>query len=129
MPGERASHGRRNIILGLFLAWLIPGAGHYYIGRKSKAVYFFVLVTVAYLLGVILANYCNVNPERFFWHYLGEILYGGATLVTQFLTRDLLVGDYNRFLDYGTLISTVAGLLNVVVIVDFFETWIGDLKS
>jgi hypothetical protein len=106
------------------LAWLVPGAGHYYIGRKGKAVYYFVLITSAYALGLILARFCCVNIDRFPWHYAGEIFYGGATLIVQFLTRDLLVGEFNRFLDHGTLIVTVAGLLNVVVMVDFYETWV-----
>jgi len=113
----------KNPFLGLFLAWLIPGAGHLYIGRKAKGVYFFSLVTGAYFLGLFLAGFRNVNIHRFPWHYAGEIFNGGATLVVQFLTQDLLVGHFNRFLEHGTLITTVAGLLNVVVMVDFYETW------
>jgi len=113
----------KNPLLGLVIAWLVPGAGHYYIGRKGKAVYFFVLVSAAYLLGLILADFRNVNIDRFPWHYYGEIFYGGATLLVQQLTQNLHVGEFNRFLDHGTLITTVAGLLNVVVMVDFFETW------
>ena len=70
-----------------------------------------------------LADFKCVSLDRFPWHYYGEIFYGGATLITQFLTKDLLIGEFNRFLDHGTLITTVAGLLNVVVMVDFFETW------
>ena len=114
----------KNPLLGLVLAWLVPGAGHYYIGRKGKAVYFFVLITSAYALGLILAKFCCVNIDRFPWHYAGEIFYGSATLIVQLLTKDLLVGGFNRFLDHGTLIVTVAGLLNVVVMVDFYETWV-----
>lgn len=113
----------KNLFLGLVMTWLVPGAGHFYIGRRGKAVYFFSLISAAYLLGLILADFCCVNIDRFPWHYAGEIFYGGATLITQSLTRDLLVGGFNRFLEHGTLITTVAGLLNVVVMVDFYETW------
>ncbi len=113
----------KNPIIGLVMTWLVPGAGHFYIGRKAKAAYFFFLITAAYCLGLILADFCCVNIDRFPWHYAGEIFYGGATFLTQNLTRDLLVGDFNRFLEHGTLITTVAGLLNVVVMVDFYETW------
>lgn len=92
-------------------------------GIKGKAVFYFILVTITYFFGVMLADFCNVNLERYPWHYIGEIFYGSATLTLQFLTQDVKIGEFNRFLDYGTLITTVAGLLNVVVIVDFFETW------
>ena len=113
----------KNPLLGLIMAWLVPGAGHYYLGRRGKAVYYFLLITITFFLGTVLADFCNVNIDRFPWHYAGEIFYGSATLAVQQVTRDFKVEAFNRFLDYGTLITTVAGLLNIVVMVDFFETW------
>ena len=91
-------------------------------GSGTRGIYYFVLITITYFLGVVLAQGCNVNVDRYPWHFAGEIFYGGATLVTHKLTQDVLVSQFNRFLDYGTLITTVAGLLNIVVMVDFFET-------
>lgn len=114
---------RKNPLFGLILAWLIPGAGHYYLGKQAKAIYFFVSITLTFFLGVFLAKFCNINIDRYPWHYIGEIFNGGATLILQYFTRDNIIGEFNRFLDYGTLITTVAGLLNIVVMVDFFETW------
>lgn len=113
----------KNPVVGLFWAWLIPGGGHYYIGIKDKGLYYFALVNITFFLGLILAGFCSVNIERYPWHYIGEIFYGGATLAVQGLTVNLKIGTFNRFLDYGTLMTTIAGLLNVVVMVDFFETW------
>ena len=115
---------RKNPLVGLVLAWLLPGAGHCYLGRKGKGIYFFVLITTAYVLGLFLAGFCNVSIDRFPWHYAGEIFYGGATLIVQVLTEGVQVGEFNRFLEHGTLITTVAGLLNVVVMVDCYETWV-----
>lgn len=115
---------KKNPWVGLFLAWLVPGAGQYYIGQKGKALYYFSLITCTYFLGVMLADFCNVNPDRYPWHYAGEIFNGGTTLVVQSLTKDRLIGEFNKFLDYGTLITTLAGLLNIVVMVDFFESWV-----
>jgi hypothetical protein len=113
----------KNPLLGLVATWLVPGAGHYYLGYKAKAVYYFVLVTLTFLLGVALSKGCSVSPGRYPWHYVGQIFYGGATLITQLLTASVKIGEFNKFLDYGTLITTVAGLLNIVIMVDFFETW------
>lgn len=116
-------HGK-NPLVGLLLAWLVPGGGHYYIGIKDKAVYYFVLINITFFLGLVLSGFCCVNIDRFPWHYIGEIFYGGATLIVQALTAEIKIGSFNRFLDYGTLMTTVAGLLNVVVMVDYFETWV-----
>jgi len=114
---------KKNPLLGLIIAWLIPGAGHYYLGIKGKAVYYFILINLTFLMGLVLSNFCCIHLERFPWHYYGEIFYGGATLIVQLLTQEVKVGEFNKFLDYGTLVATVAGLLNVVVMVDFYETW------
>lgn len=92
-------------------------------GRKTKGLYYFVLITLTFLLGLVLARFLCVNLDRFPYHYFGEIFNGGATLIVQVLTRDLKVESFTPFLDYGTLIATVAGLLNVVVMVDFVESW------
>ena len=115
---------QKNPLIGLAVAWLVPGGGHLYIGIKAKGLYYFVLISITYFFGMVLANYCNVSPERFPWHYAGEVFCGGPTLLAQFLTKELYVDTYNRFLDYGTLITTLAGILNIVVMVDFFETWV-----
>ena len=113
----------KNPVVGLVLAWLVPGAGHLYLGQKAKGIYYCVLVTTTFVLGLFLADFCNVSIDRFPWHYIGEIFYGSATLIVQALTVNLQIGEFNRFLDYGTLITTIAGLLNIVVMVDFYETW------
>jgi len=79
--------------------------------------------TLTFLLGLLLSRFCSVNIDRYPWHYVGQVFYGGATLITHKLTANVKIGEFNKFLDYGTLITTVAGLLNIVVMVDFFETW------
>ena len=113
----------KNPLVGLVLAWVVPGGGHYYLGLRAKALYFFTLITLTFFLGCLLSDFCNVNIDRYPWHYIGEIFYGRATLAVQGLTGERVIGEFNRFLDYGTLITTVAGLLNIVVMVDYYEIW------
>lgn len=42
--------------LAAFLAWLIPGAGHWYQGRKHKAVLFFVWILGTFVFGLYLGE-------------------------------------------------------------------------
>lgn len=42
--------------LAAFLSWLLPGAGHYYQGRKFKAAIFFVCIFGTYLYGLVLGG-------------------------------------------------------------------------
>lgn len=42
--------------LAAFLAWLIPGAGHWYQGRRHKAVLFFVWILGTFVFGLYLGE-------------------------------------------------------------------------
>jgi hypothetical protein len=46
----------RDPILAAILAWLIPGAGHWYQGRRTKAVLFFVTILGSFCYGLWLGG-------------------------------------------------------------------------
>ena len=108
--------------LGVLLTWLVPGAGHWLLARRGKALLYFGLITFVYLFGMWLGDFRNVSPRNFELHFLAEILYGGATLPAWYLTQGLQLDSYNPFLDAGVLFTSVAGLLNICVMVDVYET-------
>src|SRR6056297_1859063 len=60
--------------LAALLAWLIPGAGHYYQGRKTKAGLFFVCIMSAWIIGFVLGGsrvvYASWQPGDKRWHFL-----------------------------------------------------------
>ncbi|MFO0981237.1 MAG: DUF6677 family protein [Planctomycetota bacterium] len=112
----------RNPWIALLLTWIAPGLGHHYLGHKPKAILFFVLVTFLYAFGMVLSHFLNVSPERHWIYYLAEIPYGGATLLATLLTRSLKMVAFNPWHDVGLLYTSVAGLLNIIVMVDIYET-------
>ncbi len=50
--------------LAAFLAWLIPGLGHWYQGRRPKAVLYFLCILGTFLLGVYLGGDRQVGWGR-----------------------------------------------------------------
>ena len=46
----------KNPLLAAILAWLVPGLGHWYQGRKEKAVLFFVCIMSIFLFGCYLGS-------------------------------------------------------------------------
>ena len=50
-PGPDDVH-LRDPMLAALLAWLVPGAGHWYQRRRSKAVLFFVCITSTFVYGL-----------------------------------------------------------------------------
>jgi len=79
----------RDPVKAAFLAWLVPGLGHYYQGRKGKALLYAICILGLYLVGFALGegkivywrwvNPLN-NPEKFAPHYIGQFFVGLAAL-------------------------------------------------
>jgi TM2 domain-containing membrane protein YozV len=79
----------RNPPLAAFLAWLVPGLGHFYQGRIGKGILYAVCILGLYLMGMIMGegkivfwrwvNPLN-NPEKFQLYYLGQFFVGLPTL-------------------------------------------------
>jgi hypothetical protein len=63
--------------LAAFLAWLIPGAGHWYQGRRTKAVIYFVCIVGTFVYGLYLGDgrvvYASWKPQDRRLHYLAQI--------------------------------------------------------
>ncbi len=40
-------------LIPCFLAWLVPGAGHLYLGKRGRAAIFFLVVVAMFVLGLV----------------------------------------------------------------------------
>lgn len=63
----------KNPALAALLAWLVPGLGHWYQGRRAKAVLFFVCVMGLFSWGVFLGGSSEHVPDG-----RGQLGYGRA---------------------------------------------------
>ncbi len=73
----------------LIAGWLVPGAGHFLLGRRPQGVVFFLAITATYLLGMFLADFTNVSPSRHPFYFAAYVFNGGETIVAALLTLDL----------------------------------------
>ena len=110
----------KNPAVAAFLSWLVPGAGHLYVGRRSKSIFFFVLITGTYLSGMALAGFRNVSPERYPWWSLTYVFNGGSTGLAYLLTSSLKITREIPFETLGCLYTGIASLLNVLVTLDAY---------
>ena len=53
---SKIDHGLWLVIVGL-LAWAIPGAGHFLIKERQRAVIIFVTITATFLVGIYMEVY------------------------------------------------------------------------
>ena len=67
----------KNPVLAAFYAWLWPGAGHLYQGRKAKGILFMVCVLTTYFFGFALGNgrvvYASFKKPDFRYPYLCQV--------------------------------------------------------
>jgi len=105
--------------LGVVLGWIVPGLGHWIAGLRTKALVYFFVITLTFVAGVALAQGRNLDYQRDWLYFLAYGWNAGATALGWLLTRHLEVDHVIPTLQVGYLYSAVAGLLNVVAVMDF----------
>ena len=61
---EPSGSRRKQLTIACALAWALPGAGHWYLGRRARAAVFFCLVTLSFVLGAALHGRFSVRDRR-----------------------------------------------------------------
>ncbi len=91
----------KNRPLAAFLAWLIPGGGHFYQGRHAKGTLYLVCILLTWMIGFSLGGYHVVyaswQPGDKRWHYFLQAGVGAAALPALIQTNRM-----NRFMDPRT---------------------------
>jgi hypothetical protein len=108
-------------------SWLIPGLGHFLLGRTGRAIVFFMAVGGLAIVGIHARG--NVFPPRTadpfgtlgFW---ADAASGIFYLLARVLER--AGPDVSRAAgDYGTRFIAAAGIVNVIAIFDAYEIALG----
>ena len=112
-----------------FLAWLVPGLGHIYLGHRGRGLICLVTIVVTFWTGVAIGGVqSTVAPKaRKLW-FVAQLGTGGNTLAAYALhyrvnpetarASRLSVFSHWSSADVGVHYTGVAGLLNLLVIFD-----------
>jgi hypothetical protein len=115
-------------LLVIIAAWLIPGSGHFLLGKRGRGAIVFAAVLVSFVLGILMhgpffapAGNGDVLTKLIQWGgFIGDISSGLLYLVASFF-------GYNppdqpgHAADYGSKFLVGAGLLNILAMVDAYE--------
>jgi len=107
----------------LTVAWLVPGAGHLWLGRRQKGLTFLVVLPLMFVFGLLLKGRLFPFVPREPLVALASIADVGAGL-PNLLARILGfgTGDVTAITwEYGNTFTIVAGLLNMLVVLDAFD--------
>jgi hypothetical protein len=115
------------LVLLCLASWALPGAGHLWLGRRSKGLIFLAALPLMFTIGLAVHG-------RLFPFDLSEPLVGMAAVadlgigLTYFIAGALGfgAGDVRAVTyEYGNAFLIVAGLLNLLVIVDAYDVAMG----
>jgi hypothetical protein len=105
------------------LAWLLPGAGHFFLGKRQKGLVFLLAIPGMFFLGLAMSG--RIFPFDF-TQPLGALAaiaargVGLPALVAAFMGWGPGVVTAATF-EYGNTFVIVAGLLNMLVALDAFD--------
>jgi len=122
-----ASLEKGTLVLICLAAWAIPGAGHLWLGRRQKGLIFLVALPLMFGLGLALDG-------RLFPFIPSQPLVALAAIadlgigVTYFIARFAGLGSgtvVSVTYEYGNTFLIVAGLLNLLVVIDAYDIALG----
>jgi hypothetical protein len=132
MPSTSAAVGAaaplRPPYLVTFASWLIPGAGHFLLGRRGRGAIVFAVVLIAFAVGMLLRGplfHPSATGDLLsrliqLGGFIGDIAAGLPYFLAVWLgygPPDLAGHDP----DYGSKFLVAAGLLNILSMVDAYE--------
>jgi hypothetical protein len=110
--------------VAMALAFVVPGAGHFFLGRRGRAMAFFAIVVCMFLIGISiegglyllsetrgqalpqLASVASMGSGALYW--LGNTIGPRG---------NILVATY----EYGRTFTLTAGLMNLLLVLDCFD--------
>jgi hypothetical protein len=108
----------------MVLAYLVPGAGHFYLGYRARGLVFFTIVTLLFMIGISIDGslYTLQESGGSLLKILASFGSMGAGLL-YFVARALGPhGDVRSItFEYGTTFTLTAGLMNLLLVLDCFD--------
>lgn len=116
------------IVLSMVLAYLVPGAGHFFLGRRGRALAYCAIILFLFLTGLAIDGtlYTLAESQGQGLKLLATIGSMGSGLL-YFLAKSF--GPFGKVtsttFEYGTMFPLTAGLMNLLLVLDCYDIGIG----
>ena len=112
-----------NTYLICVAAWLVPGAGHLWLGRTQKGLTFLVTLTAMFVFGLWIEG--RLFPFQFSEPLVALSAFADIGLGLPYFLAKAMSAGAGRVVaityEYGNAFIIVAGLLNMLVVLDAFD--------
>jgi hypothetical protein len=104
-------------------AWAVPGAGHVWLGRRQKGLVLFGTVTLMFVVGIWLEG--RIFPFQWADPLVGLAALADLGIGIPYVVAKAMGTGAGRVVavtyEYGNTFIIVAGLLNMLVVLDAFD--------
>jgi hypothetical protein len=111
-------------IVSMILAWAIPGGGHLYLGRRGRAIVFFVIVVFMFVIGLSIEGslYTIANSRGSWIRLLASYASMGSGFLYFLARRIGAPGNVvSATFEYGSAFTLTAGLMNLLLVLDCYD--------
>lgn len=108
-------------------SWAIPGAGHFWLGRRQKGLVFLIALPLMFFIGLALSG--RLFPFDFSQPLVAlQALADLGIGIPYFIASAIGAGSGNVravTYEYGNAYIIVAGLMNLLVVIDVYDIALG----
>jgi len=121
--GDMARATTERLLGACVAAWLVPGLGHFILGKKWRGLILFLAIVAMFLFGLAMQGEFFTLGSGSYLETLGYVGIWGAGLPRWFASFFSYSGGDPFFpsADYGTAFLISAGMLNVLTVFDVFD--------
>lgn len=117
----------QSLLLSMVLGWFVPGLGHIYMQKYRRGFIFLGSILSLFLIGLMLCQWTYTTRSDFPFYLIGK--YGsGLVLFGQYLLTGRHAIDLSvhfHYIEIGILFVSVAGLLNVITVLNLIDVKAG----
>jgi hypothetical protein len=110
--------------IAVALAYLVPGAGHLYLGRRTRAIAYFCIVVFMFAIGLAVDGdlYTVGRASGSLLRLLAALGSMGSGLLYWIVDFKGVTGDITSITyEHGTAFVITAGLMNLLLMLDAFD--------
>ena len=115
------------VTLVCLVAWLMPGGGHLWLGRRQKGIVFLLAIPLMFIVGLQLQG--TIFPFQFADLLVGLAAVADLGIGLPYLVAKLAGAGAGNVIaityEYGNTYAIVAGLLNMLAVLDAFDIAVG----
>lgn len=117
MPKQSKIDHSLFLVVVAVLAWAVPGAGHFVIKERKRAIIIFITITLTFLTGLYIGSVGVIDPVGAWPWYIAQMMTSPAVGMLGQITKTGQYVSYGKPADIGQIYTSIAGMLNLLCIV------------